>query len=140
AAAGELDLKVGGTPQPLQDRKNARRTVYGFVSRRKLDSTLALFDFPNPNAAAEKRIATVTPRQQLYFLNGDFVWDRAKALASRIADGGQDNAAKIRAAYRRVLARDPLPAELKLGLEFVKEGEHRWVQFARALLSSTEFV
>jgi len=49
-------------------------------------------------------------------------------------------AAKIRAAYRRVFARDPLPAELKLGLEFVKEGENRWSQFARALLSSNEFL
>ena len=39
-----------------------------------------------------------------------------------------------------VFARDPLPAELKLGLEFVKEGENRWVQFARALLSSNEFL
>jgi hypothetical protein len=140
AASGELDLKVGGTPEQLRDAKNARRTVYGFVSRRKLDSTLALFDFPNPNAAAEKRIATVTPPQQLYFLNGDFVWDRAMALASRIAEGGQEDAAKIRAAYRRVFARDPLPAELKLGLEFVKEGENRWSQFARALLSSNEFL
>jgi non-specific serine/threonine protein kinase len=37
-------------------------------------------------------------------------------------------------------ARDPLPAELNLGLEFVKEGENRWSQFARALLSSNEFL
>ena len=68
------------------------------------------------------------------------MWDRAKALASRIAEGGQEDAAKIRASYRRVFARDPLPAELKLGLEFVKEGENRWSQFARALLSSNEFL
>jgi mono/diheme cytochrome c family protein/cytochrome c553 len=140
AASDELDLKLGGKPEQLQDSKNKRRAVYGFVGRRKLDTTLALFDFPNPNAAAEKRIATVTPPQQLYFLNGDFVWDRAKALANRIADQGEDDAAKIRAAYRRVFARDPQPAELKLGLEFVRDGGNRWVQFARALLSSNEFL
>ncbi len=103
-------------------------------------STLALFDFPNPNATAEKRLATITPPQQLYFLNGDFVWDRARALAGRIAGEGPDDAAKIRAAYRRVFGRDPRPAELKLGLEFVRKGAERWTQYARALLNSNEFL
>ena len=97
----------------FEDAKNARRTVYGFVSRRKLDSTLALFDFPNPNAAAEKRIVTLTPPQQLYFLNGDFVWDRAMALANRITGGGQDRRGADWAAYRRVFARDPLPSRVE---------------------------
>jgi hypothetical protein len=73
-------------------------------------------------------------------MNGDFVWNRAKALANRITSTGQDDRARILAAYRRVLARDPLPTEFKLGLEFVKDGENRWEQFARALLSSNEFL
>jgi len=140
AVSGELDPAVGGPPLRLNDVKNARRTVYGFVSRWKLDSTLSLFDFPNPNTTAEKRLATITPPQQLYFLNGDFVWDRARALAGRVAGEGPDDDAKVRAAYRRIFARDPLPAELKLGLKFVQAGTDLWTQYARALLNSNEFL
>jgi uncharacterized protein DUF1553/uncharacterized protein DUF1549/cytochrome c len=139
-ASGELDLHEGGPPAPLADLKNNRRTIYGFVSRRKLDSTLALFDFPNANATAEKRSATMTPRQQLFFLNGDFLWERARALSRRVAGEASGDAARIGAAYRHVFGREPQPAEVKLGLDFVREGEARWVQYAHALLSSNELL
>jgi len=59
---GKID--VAGIPKnwisepELLDLKNHRRAVYGFVSRRKLDSMLALFDFPNPNSSSEQRVST----------------------------------------------------------------------------------
>ena len=46
--AGKLDLEPGGTPSRLEEKENVRRTVYGFVSRRRLDILLTLFDFPQP--------------------------------------------------------------------------------------------
>jgi hypothetical protein len=39
-----------------------------------------------------------------------------------------------------VFGREPQPAEVKLGLDFVREGEARWVQYAHALLSSNELL
>lgn len=138
SVSGELDVTAGGPPVPLAADGNHRRTVYGFVSRRKLDGALALFDFPNPNATSEKRVPTLTPRQQLYFLNGDFVWSRAKALARRLAAGQPDPSARIRTAYRGVFGRNPLPAELDLSLSFVRGEETAWERFAHALLNSNE--
>ena len=71
--SGELDETIGGPPAPLADSANRRKTIYGLVSRKKLDGTLALFDFPNPIATSDGRILTATPLQQLFFLNSGFV-------------------------------------------------------------------
>ena len=82
--SGNLDLQAGGPPAPLED-KNKRRAVYGFVSRRKLDSMLALFDFPNPNSTSEQRVVTNVPLQRLYLMNSNFVEDQAAGLAKRLS-------------------------------------------------------
>src|SRR5438477_305620 len=81
--SGTLDLNGGGKPDRLTD-SNRKRTVYGFVSRRKLDSMLAVFDFPNPNATAEQRIVTNVPLQSLFLMNSTIVMDAADALAGRL--------------------------------------------------------
>ncbi len=139
AVSSELDETAGGAPQDLAEEKNHKRTIYGTVSRRKLDGTLALFDFPNPNVTGEQRMATATALQQLYFLNSGFVDARAKALAARLGTQATD-AAKVRNAYRVVLGREPDDKELKLSLEFVKSGKDQWQHFTKALLSSNEFL
>ncbi len=85
--AGKLDLEAGGASFKLDDESNLRRTVYGFISRRHLDTMLALFDFPNPNSSSPKRIQTNTPLQGLFFLNSELVARMARAL-SRAPPGG----------------------------------------------------
>jgi hypothetical protein len=70
--SGNLDLKAGGPPTALSDN-HKRRAVYGFVSRRKLDPMLALFDFPNPNSTSEQRVITNVPLQRLYMMNSIFL-------------------------------------------------------------------
>jgi hypothetical protein len=117
------------------DEKNTRRTVYGFVSRRKLDGTLALFDFPNPNNTAEDRNVTNVPLQRLFFMNSAFVDRQAQALAERFTG---DGASRIRQMYRTLFGRDPDAAELRLGLDFLKRDA--WRNYAQALLSSNEFL
>ena len=139
AVSSELDATAGASPEDLADEKNHKRTIYGYVSRRKLDGTLALFDFPNPNVTGEQRTATATALQQLYFLNSSFVDARAKALANRMENQPND-AARIRNAYRAVLGREPDAQELKLSLDFLKSGRDQWLHFAKALLSSNEFL
>src|SRR5262249_9772187 len=67
-AAGNLDTAAGGKPAQL-DLDNHRRTIYGFVSRRKLNPYLSLFDYPVPNATAEARNRTNVPAQRLFFMN-----------------------------------------------------------------------
>jgi hypothetical protein len=134
-ASGKLDLRPGGEPMRLTEEKNYRRTVYGFVSRRRLDGTLSLFDFPNPNNTSEARLTTNTPVQRLFF-----VMRQAEGLAGRLAkDAGEDQQARIRRAYRLLFNRDPSPSELSIGVEFVKDGEKSWPRYAQVLLSSNEF-
>jgi hypothetical protein len=140
AATGELDTKAGGLPMKLTEDKNIRRTVYGFVSRRKLDGTLSLFDFPNPNNTAEQRIPTATPVQQLYFLNSKFMMDRANALAARISKAGETDTERIKHAYRTLFYREPVKEELETGLAYLKSNPNNWPQYAQVLLSSNEFV
>ena len=53
--SGALDTKMGGPSTPLTPSFD-RRTVYGKVSRYKLDDFLQLFDFPSPNLSAREAL------------------------------------------------------------------------------------
>lgn len=134
SAAGTLDPTPATRAQKF-DEKNTRRTVYGFVSRRKLDGTLALFDFPNPNNTAEARNSTNVPLQRLFFMNSAFVDRQAQALAGRFT--GSDES-RIRQMYRTLFGRDPDTDELRMGTHFVKRDS--WRNYAQVLLGSNEFL
>jgi hypothetical protein len=142
AAAGTLDLSpegVGGPATPLTDDER-RRTVYCFISRKKLDGMLSLFDFANPNNTSEARIVTNVPLQRLYFMNSGFVARSAKALADRVGKESGDADERIVRAYRIVYGRSPSKEELKLGREFVAGRKEEWWKYAQVLLSSNEFL
>ncbi len=135
AVSGALDLSPCGKAEKLTDQ-NKRRTVYGFVSRRKLDGTLGLFDFPNPNSTSEQRMDTNVPLQRLFFLNSGFILQESRLLAARLEPLRQDHA-RIDQAYRLLFSRPPTDAERYFGLEFLKTAA--WPQYAQALFSSNEF-
>ncbi len=132
--AGDLDLSTGGLAVRMTDDFK-RRTVYGFVSRRRLDGYLSLFDFPNPNNTSEQRIETNVPLQRLFFMNSELMFREATALAGRLKGADSE---KIREAYQLLFARPVTEAELRLGLEFLKSNP--WPQYAQALLSANEFL
>jgi hypothetical protein len=117
-AAGNLDDAIGG---PSADLTPAylRRTVYGKVSRYKLDEYLQLFDFPSPSISAEKRFVTTVPLQRLFMMNSDFMQIEAEEIAKRVANE-PDNRTRIRKAYQFVYGRDATDDEVGLGLEYLK--------------------
>jgi hypothetical protein len=117
SVSGNLDDGLGGPSQDLTPAYK-RRTVYGKVSRYKLDTYLQTFDFPPPNISAEKRFTTTVPLQRLFLMNSDFMQIEAEELARRVA-GEADNRARIRKVYQLVYARDPSEQEMKLGLEYL---------------------
>ena len=117
SVAGDLDDAVGGPSEDLTPA-NKRRTVYGKVSRYKLDTYLQTFDFPPPNISAEKRFTTTVPLQRLFLMNSDFMQVEAEDLAKRVA-AEADNRARIRKIYQLVYARDPSAEELNLGLDYL---------------------
>jgi hypothetical protein len=132
--SGTLDPKPAAKAVPFDD-KNTKRTVYGVISRRKLDGTLALFDFPNPNNTAETRNVTNVPVQRLYFMNSSLIEQQAAALAKRFT-GSEES--RISSMYKALFGREPDEAEQRAGIEFVKTGG--WPAYAQVLLSSNEFL
>src|SRR5580700_11239184 len=115
--AGNLDNSLGGPSQDLSPAFT-RRTVYGKVSRYKLDEYLQLFDFPSPNISAEKRFTTTVPLQRLFLMNSDFMQVESEEFAKRVASE-PDNRARIRKVYMLAYGRDPNEEEIKLGLDYL---------------------
>ena len=115
--SGNLDKSLGGPSTDLTPAFT-RRTVYGKVSRYKLDEYLQLFDFPAPNISAEKRFTSTVPLQRLFLMNSDFMQAEAEQLAKRVAFES-DNRSRIKKAYMLVYGRDPSEQEIKLGIEYL---------------------
>lgn len=146
SVTGQLDKNVGG-PSSRLDNNNRRRTLYGYVSRHKLDDLLRLFDFPDPNITAGQRSATTVPLQQLFILNSDFMINQAKELASRLAKDEATNQARIQRAFALLFSRSPSEQELETALSFLNadttDSDTKLTpleQFSLALLGTNEFV
>jgi len=128
--SGQLDLKIGG-PSAALTPELKRRTIYGRVSRYRLDSFLQLFDFPAATISAEQRYSTNVPLQRLFFMNSDFVQQQAELIAQKFADE-PDYASQVTKAYRAVYGREPEAAELKAGVEFLRAEPMRVYEERRA--------
>ncbi|MFM2124260.1 MAG: hypothetical protein RL328_711, partial [Acidobacteriota bacterium] len=115
--SGNLEKSSYGPSQELTPN-NMRRTVYGRVSRYKLDTYLQVFDFPSPSISAEKRFVTTVPLQRLFLMNSDFSQIEAEELVKLIASE-PNNRARIKKAYELVLLRQPTEQEVQLGLEYL---------------------
>jgi mono/diheme cytochrome c family protein len=116
--SGALDSRLGG-PSVALTPLGARRTIYGRVSRYKLDEFLQLFDFPSPSQTAEQRFSTNVPLQRLFFMNSDFMQQHAERLADSVADE-PDDTARIEKTYRKLFGRSPTADEVKAGREFLQ--------------------
>ncbi len=146
AANGCLESSIGGPSIDPQDPQQRRRTVYSNVSRLSLNPLLALFDFPDPNIHADRRVETTTPLQKLFVLNSPWMVDQAAALAERLCvdipgDADDANRRRIGRAYELLYARPATEAETRLGLEFLSRGEaakDAWRQYAQVLLAANE--
>ncbi len=139
--AGALDLKMGGPSKKLAPLE-CRRTIYGRVSRYKLDEFLALFDFPSPNATSERRFTTHVPLQRLFLMNSDFMQQQAELLAQRTkAEVGDE--ARIQKLYALLFARAADGEELRAGLAYLaaepmKEYEERKAAREKAELEAKD--
>jgi hypothetical protein len=124
AAAGSLDLTMGGVPVPLTAQPSVpRRSVYGFIERGRVPGLLSAFDFASPDQHAPMRFVTTVPQQALFFLNSPFVAEQARAVASRTEVVAAPTASeKVRKLYRAILARDADGAEVEASLKFLSPG------------------
>jgi len=131
AISGALDEKMGGPSELLTPSYN-RRTVYGRVSRYRLDDYLSLFDFPSPNLSSERRFTTNVPLQRLFFMNSDFMQQQGELLARRL-ESETDSTARIQKAYRLLFGRAASEAEVRAGLDYLRaEPMREYEERARA--------
>ncbi len=161
ALDGTLDAKMGGTLQSgsgtdkefAEDRKSLnpdtspRRLVYLPLRRSNLSSVLNLFDFGDATTSNEGRTQTNVAPQALYMMNGEFVAERAKNLATRLlGDASLDDPARIRKVHLQVLNRPADHEFVNAATQFLEKfpgGADRtlaWTSFCRALISSNDFL
>jgi hypothetical protein len=133
AAAGELDLRLGGPSfkptivaealeglsmksvawQESPSDEQLRRSLYMYAKRGLLPPLMTTFDFSDTTLPCAQRDVTTVAPQALAMLNDPFIHERSEALARRAA-AGDDRAEQIRAAWRFALARLPTADELAL--------------------------
>ena len=136
AISGALDQKIGGPSEPLAPSYN-RRTVYGRVSRYRLDDYLSLFDFPSPNLSSERRFTTNVPLQRLFFMNSDFMQQQGELLARRL-ESEPDSTARIQKAYRLIFGRPASQSEINTGLAFLRSEPLKAYEERRATKDTKE--
>ena len=134
--SGALDTKLGGPSAELAPSNN-RRTVYGRVSRYKLDEYLQLFDFPSANLSSERRFTTTVPLQRLFFMNSDFMQQQGELLARRVAPE-PGTTARIQKAYRLIFGRAATDAEVRAGLEYLSAEPMKEYEERRANTGNTK--
>ncbi|MCA9191935.1 MAG: PSD1 domain-containing protein [Planctomycetales bacterium] len=139
-AIGKLDSQIGGPSIDPSDPEVRRRTIYSEASRLKLNSMLALFDYPDPNTHAERRAQTITATQKLFAMNSPFMVQSSRNLASTLSAKKLTIRQTIDQLFLRLFARYPSPDEDKVALEFLDFGGENLEQLAHALMMSNEMM
>jgi hypothetical protein len=173
AASGLLSRKIGGPsvhpPQPdgiyrfTQIDKHwkadagpsrFRRGLYTYFWRSAPHPSLIVFDSPDATLACTRRNRSNTPLQALTLLNDQAHFEFAEGLARRVLmEGPEDEASRIRIAFRQCLGRQPSEREQQrladlLASQFApsqaENSEARqlnaWTSVARVLLNLDEFI
>lgn len=142
-AAGKLSEAMHGPSEDLDAVTNVKRTVYGRISRSRLNGMLRDYDFPSPIQSSSSRDLTTTSLQQLFLLNSPFIHNLAATLAAGV-ENEPDAAAKTKSLYRKVLSRDPNAKEIQLAVAFLGRTpdpdakQSLLEQYAQILLSTNE--
>ena len=119
AAAGRLNLRMGGRPDALFAISNTRRTLYALVDRENVPMVMRTFDFANPDLSIPQRTETTVPQQALFGMNHPFVVQQAKELVQKAAASKSDEA-RIGLIYGKLFQRNPTPDEQAFAQRFVQ--------------------
>ncbi len=154
AATGKLDLQIGGPgfsafevelenvrhyfPKKEYGPADWRRMVYMTKVRMEKDSIFGVFDCPDGSQVTPRRSRSTTPLQALNLLNSRFVMQQAELMADRMRRETDSPEKQIELTYQVCFGRECTAAELQDAQEFI--AQQGWVQFARALFNSNEFV
>jgi len=169
AVSGQLNLKMYGKPviPPLtqeemygmigrpheawpvtyDSRDYARRSIYLLQKRAFRIPMLEVFDAPEPMLSCSRRDSSTTAPQSLTLLNGAFLLNHAQQLGTELTKSFPKNEDLVKAAWQRVLLRDPLAAESARAADFLTgqtrntgSREAAAAELLRGLLNLNEFL
>jgi hypothetical protein len=118
---GKMTTTVGGQPANITDEPfSYRRSLYGYVDRRRLSDTLSQFDYGDPDTSNTKRNSTIVPQQALFFMNNALSVDVARAVAARkdVVNAMSEDQ-RIVAMFRCMFQRRPSTNEIRVAQEFL---------------------
>jgi cytochrome c553 len=134
--AGTLDLKLGG-PSIKPSPNNTRRSLYFVHSRDDRSTFLSTFDDADVFSCYQ-RSESIVPQQALALMNSQ----TANIAASQIAEklkATKSPEAFIKAAFFKILARQPTAIELTASMVFLKQQPKR-EYFISALINHNDFL
>ena len=131
-------------PEALNPEDHNRRSVYVFVKRQFPYPMFTTFDAPDPSTSCGRRDTTTVAPQALTMLNGDFMIEKAGALASRLRENfGDTPEAWIDGAWNLAFARSPSDEERHRALDMFTEsspGDSELTRFALMIFNLNEFL
>ncbi|MBT6721749.1 MAG: DUF1553 domain-containing protein [Planctomycetaceae bacterium] len=131
-----LDLTLGGPPV-MASSDARRRSLYFFHSRDSRSKFLTTFDDADV-FACYRRSESIVPQQALAMMNSPLATAAAKQIATTFhADLTQEEF--VRAAFLKVLGRQPNDSELTVSLTYLKE-KAAPEYFIAALINLNDFV
>lgn len=148
AVSQQLDSRMHGKPENLFGATLSRRkTIYGVIDRQNLPGIYRVFDLPNPDQSAAKRIRTTVPQQSLFMINSPFVVVQANHLIRNVANDHESQFEKIRQLYRTLFQREPTSLEIEVGSQYIQSAQlthtpdnlDPLVRYAQLLLCTNEF-
>lgn len=116
--AGQSRPGAGWGNSSPEDR--ARRSIYIHSKRSLVVPMIASFDGADTDSSCPVRFHTTQPTQALGMLNSTFVMEQATVFSRYLqAEVGDDPAAQIRLALRRITQRPPSAEEVQRGVALV---------------------
>jgi hypothetical protein len=113
------DKRVGRQlDQNVFDPEDPYRSIYLPVLRNLVPDSLAVFNFPDSQVTTAKREETNVPSQALYLMNSQFVTDRSRDMARRLAKENASTNDRIKAAFLEAYGRRPTSTELRVSTRF----------------------
>ncbi len=135
AAAGLLDLSVGGPPvvpyemsesfKPAKASEGSgvyRRSLYTQWRRTGPPPAMIAFDAPRRAVCVAKRERTDSPLQALVLLNGVQYVEASRAMATELMSEFPEQPSRwAEGAFLRALSRQPTPKELQISIQMMDE-------------------
>ena len=134
--AGTLDLTQGG-PSIKPSPNVKRRSLYFFHSRDNRSKFLATFDDADV-FSCYKRSESIVPQQALALMNSQTAIVAASQIAAKLKTIKSPDAF-VKAAFSKILARQPTADELTASMAFLKQQPKR-EYFISALINHNDFL